>query len=165
MPGGTKAQAVVPVVGSDPVGPSNPMPVTDAGLADVIAAIGTRTSPADTQPISASVLPLPNGAASAADIAGLDDSLHLLLRALGILITRLPMPTAAQELRCRLESGNNAAMNINQWGGQTAAIGAGASGNGAPRVTPANDTVAGVPHIYAFHGSLDTRNFRNRIVT
>jgi len=92
-------------------------------------------------------------------------SLHLLLRALGALISRLPLPTAAQEVRCRMESAANAAVNISQWGGQTAAIGAGAAGNGVPRMTPSNDTAAGSPHIYAFHGSLDTRNFRNRIVT
>jgi len=96
---------------------------------------------------------------------GTEASLHLILRALQILATRLPLPTANQEVRVRLESGNSAAVNVGQWGGQTAASGAGASGNGAPRVTPANDTVAGTPHVYAFHGSLDTRNFRNRVVT
>ena len=94
-----------------------------------------------------------------------DAVLHHVLRALQILASRTPLPTAAQEVRCRIESANNAAMNVGQWGGQTAAIGAGAAGNGAPRVTPSNDTVAGLPHIHAFQLSLDVRNFRNRIVT
>lgn len=94
-----------------------------------------------------------------------DAVLHHVLRALQILASRTPLPTAAQEVRCRIESANNAAMNVGQWAGQTAATGAGAAGNGAPRVTPSNDTVAGLPHIHAFQLSLDVRNFRNRIVT
>lgn len=41
----------------------------------------------------------------------------------------------------------NQSTNIAQWNGQTAVTGIGASGNGAPRVTPSSDVIAGVTSI------------------
>jgi hypothetical protein len=68
----------------------------------------------------------------------------------------MPQPDAFKRLRIALEtvSATNMSMNAAQWGGQAAASGAGAAGNGAPRVTPSNDTVAGSPQLFMLYQSM-----------
>lgn len=103
------------------------------------------------------------------DAPASEETLHHVLRFLQILAGKMPMPNAAQQMPVAVNGTvgitSNSSVNVAQVGGQNTATGLGASGNGAARVTPASDTVAGNPQTWAFLQSLDQRNFRNRIVT
>lgn len=48
----------------------------------------------------------------------------------------------------------NSAVSVAQWGGQNVVVGPGAGGNGAPRVTPSNEVVAGSPQLFMLYQSM-----------
>lgn len=101
-----------------------------------------------------------------------DDLSAVLLKAvqhLEAIASRLPMPDAAKRTRVFIDAQTaNLSQNIAQWGGQNVATGAGAAGNGAPRVTPSQDTVAGSPQVFALlnsYQSVRVQQFRDRVTT
>ena len=168
MGDGTEAQAVVPVIGVDPVSDGNPMP---SKIVNAVLPTGASTE-AKQDTGNTSLTNIEAKVATSADVLSNEAVLHHILRALQLLITRLPLPNAAQQMpvSAAITGGTvgisaNSSVNVAQVGGQNTATGLGASGNGAARVTPASDTVAGNPQTWSFQQSLDTRNFRNRIVT
>lgn len=124
-----------------------------------------------TEPASASGVPLQPGNTTQGQLVYSDDLAAILLKMtliLDAIESRIPTLTAQREMPVRVVSASNAAVNVAQVGGQTTASGAGASGNGAARVTPANDTIAGSPQIWAnllAMTDVGAQTFRDRVTT
>ena len=92
-----------------------------------------------------------------------DDILAINLKMVQLLAaisSKLPAKNYLQQMRVAIEASAaltlsaNQSVNMAQANGIAVLMGTGASGTGSLRVTPANDTTAGIPHIYAAIASL-----------
>ena len=97
------------------------------------------------------------------------DDLAAILYKLTTLLTsmnsKLPPITNFREMPVRLTTQSSVNIAI---GGTAVSASTGVSGTGTPRVTPANDTIAGIPHIYALNASLTApgrASFRSFVTT